>query len=107
MKVLKWAMVAIAVSLSTVLAVRAWDSQRGPPLELWHTYIPHEMTAAATRGADWAQYLAAENRVFAEVRDEVTAKLPPEAQTTSNRYFAGSPIFPGRFKQDWAAQIRV
>ena len=52
MRLFKWAAVAIAVSLATVLAVRAWDSQRGPPLELWHTYIPHEMTAAATREAD-------------------------------------------------------
>ena len=101
MKILKWAAVAIAVSLTTVLGVRAWDSQRGPPLELWHTYVPHEMTAAATSKADWGQYLAAEDRVFAEVREEVTDKLPPEAQTTFNRYFAGSPIFPGRFKQDW------
>ena len=32
---------------------------------------------------------------------EVTDKLEPEAQTPGNRYFEGSPIYPGRFAQDW------
>ena len=44
-KLVKWLAVVIAVALASVLGVRAWDSQRGPPLELWHTYVPHEMTA--------------------------------------------------------------
>ena len=107
MKVLKWAAVAIAVSLTTVLAVRAWDSQRGPPLELWHTYVPHEMTAAATSKADWGQYLAAEDRVFTEVREEVTDKLPPESRTAYNRYFSGSPIYPGQVHAGLESFVRA
>ena len=31
---LKWGAVALAVALATLLAVRAYDSQRGPPLDL-------------------------------------------------------------------------
>jgi alpha-beta hydrolase superfamily lysophospholipase len=100
-KLLKWVVALVGVSLVTVLVVRAWDAQRGPPLELWHTFVPHEMTAAEIGKADWAQYVAAEKKIFDEVRREVTDKLDPEARDPANRYFADSPIYPGRFAQDW------
>ena len=35
------------------------------------------------------------------MRTEVTDKLPEEERIESNRYFADSPIYPGRFKEDW------
>ncbi len=100
-KLLKWGAVVLAVSVLTLLAVRAYDSQRGPPLELWHTFVPHELSASEIDKADWARYLAAEERAFAEVRAEVTDKLGPQAQEPGNRYFADSPIYPGRFARDW------
>ena len=37
------------VSALTLLAVRAFDSQRGPPLESWHTVVPKELTANRPR----------------------------------------------------------
>lgn len=98
---LRWGAVVIAVALVTLLAVRAWDVQRGPPLELWHTFIPHELSADEIDRADWKRYLAAEERAFAEVRTEVTARLPPETRDETNRYYEGSPIYPGRFATDW------
>ena len=58
-KLSKWIVALLAASLVTLLAVRAYDSQRGPPLELWHTFVPHEMTAEQIRDSDWTQYLAA------------------------------------------------
>ena len=101
LKLLKWLAMLALVILATVLGVRAWDAQRGPQLELWHTHVPHELTAAQIDGSDWAQYLAAEQETFAEVRSEVTDKLPPKARNLANRYFAGSPIYPGNFAHDW------
>lgn len=98
---LKWAAVVFAVGVLTLLAVRAVDSQRGPPLELWHTFTPHELSAAEIDSADWKQYLAAEERAFAEVRTEVTDRLGPQARDPSNRYDATSPIYPGKFASDW------
>ncbi|HEY5308985.1 MAG TPA: alpha/beta hydrolase, partial [Casimicrobiaceae bacterium] len=98
---MKWAVTLVAVILATVLAVRAWDAQRGPPLEIWHTHVPHEMSAAEIGASNWTQYLAAEQKAFADVREEVTDKLEPEARNAANRYFAGSPIYPGNFAQDW------
>lgn len=96
---------ALAVALLTVLAVRAYDSQRGPPLELWHTFVPHELTARQIDASDWAAYLAAEATSFAEVRAEVTDKLGPESQNAGNRYYAGSPIYPARFAKDWKSLL--
>ncbi len=100
-KLLKWVVMLVVVILATVLAVRAWDAQRGPPLEIWHTHVPHEMSAAEIGESNWTQYLAAEQKAFDDVRAEVTDKLEPEARNSANRYFAGSPIYPGNFAHDW------
>ena len=91
----------MAVCLVTFLAVRIWDSQRGLPLEPWHTYVPQELTREELESADWTQYLAAEQRIFDELRTEVTQKLAPEERVPVNRYFDGSPVYPGRFADDW------
>ena len=101
LKFAKRALALIAVSAVTLLAVRAYDSQRGPGLELWHTYVPHELTAAELDKADWAAYLKAEARMFQAVKAEVVARLDAEARVPGNRYFDGSPIYPGNFVQDW------
>ena len=101
LKVLKWTAALLGASLLTLLAVRVYDSQRGPPLERWHTFVPHEMTAEQIRDSDWKNYLAAEQRLFDEVRVNVTDKLDPESRNAANRYFSGSPVYPGHFAQDW------
>ncbi|WP_341988994.1 alpha/beta hydrolase [Azorhizobium sp. AG788] len=85
----------------TVFAVRIYDTQRGPPLEPWHTYVPQELTIPEMDRADWASYLATEQRLFDAVRGEVTEKLPPADRLPINRYFDGSPIYPPHFQQDW------
>lgn len=100
-RLLRRALLLLFVVAATLLAVRAWDSQRGPPLQLWHTYVPHDMRAAGIDKADWASYLKAEDALFREVRAEVVDKLEPENRTAGNRYFAGSPIYPGSFVHDW------
>src|SRR4051812_46772156 len=91
----------LVVCLVTFLAVRIWDSQRGLPLEPWHTFVPHELTGKELDHADWAQYLAAEQAIFDQLRTEVTQKLGPEERVPVNRYFDGSPVYPGHFADDW------
>ncbi len=85
----------------TLLGVRIYFAESGPPLALWHTVLPPELTAAQIDAADWPAWVAAEDAAFAAVRREVTDRLPPEDQTPANRYFAGSPLNPQRFAQDW------
>ena len=91
----------VAIVVLTLLAVRAFDSQRGPPLEAWHEVVPKELTADEMAGTDWQGYLDAENAAFEEVRARVTQRLDTEDRVPANRYFEGSPVYPGRFAQDW------
>ncbi|MCW2242731.1 alpha/beta hydrolase [Azospirillum canadense] len=91
----------IALGVLALLVVRIYDSQRGPPLEVWHTFVPEELHKKNLDHSDWSQYLAAEDTLFDSVRTEVTQKLSPGERVPVNRYFDGSPIYPGRFAQDW------
>lgn len=91
----------LAVSAVVLLLVRAYDSQRGLPLETWHTFVPQELHHKDLESSGWTDYLKAESAIFDSVRAEVTRKLPPEERVPVNRYFDGSPIYPGRFPQDW------
>jgi alpha-beta hydrolase superfamily lysophospholipase len=98
---LRRVLVLLIAIAATLLVARAWDSQRGPDLELWHTYVPHDMHADQIDKSDWAAWLKAEEAVFRGVRAEVTDKLDAEAKVPGNRYYDGSPIYPGHFAQDW------
>ena len=100
-KLLKRVALVFTVSLLTLLAVRAWDSQRGAPLALWHTYAPRELTGKELAEADWKDYLEAERQAFESVRAQVTQKLDLEDRVPANRYFEGSPLYPGNFATDW------
>ena len=91
----------IVVSALTLLAIRAFDSQRGPPLESWHTVVPKELTADEIAGSDWQGYLVAEDAVLEQVRAEVTRRLDAKDRVPANRYFENSPVYPGRFAKDW------
>lgn len=91
----------LAVVAATLFVVRVVDSQRGPPLELWHTFVPDDVRADAIDKLDWNGWLAAEARLFTQVRREVTDRLDAEERRPDNRYFAGSPINPSHFEQDW------
>jgi len=88
-------------ALVLFLGIRVWQVGHAPPLEPWHTEVPHDLTAADLAGMDWQGYLAAEDRVMAEVRAEVTDRLDPAERQPFNRYFSGSPIYPERFATNW------
>ena len=100
-KGIKYTLIALAAAFVALVAGRAWDSQRGPPLEPWHTYAPRELNARELDAAEWPQYVEAENRIFETVRDKVTRALPERDRIPTNRYFEGSLVYPGHFKQDW------
>lgn len=100
-RLVKRGLVLLIVVATTLLAMRAWDSQRGPPLEPWHTYVPHDLHAAGIDKADWSTYVRAEEAIFRDVRREVIDKVEAEGHTLGNRYYAESPIYPGKFTQDF------
>ncbi len=100
-RVVKYASAGLLIALAVFLGLRVVLSLRGPSLSTWHTYVPREMTSAQMQDADWGRYLAEEARIFQSVRTEVSQRLAPDQRVASNRYFAGSPLYPGRFAQDF------
>lgn len=99
--VLKGTLLVVAIVAVTLLAIRAYDSQRGAPLKPWHTYVPEEPDATALDQMNWAEYIKAENALFESVRQNVTEKLDPDDQVADNRYYKGSPVYPAHFSTDW------
>ncbi|SET34471.1 alpha/beta hydrolase [Thorsellia anophelis] len=65
----------ILVALLTFMVIRIYDSQRGLRLEVWHRYVPNEMTAAEIDKMTFADYLKAEEGIFQEVIDNVIKPL--------------------------------
>jgi alpha-beta hydrolase superfamily lysophospholipase len=94
-------LILLATVAITFFAIRVYDTQRGPPLAVWHTYVPHELKGKELDAADWSQYLAQEAKIFEAVKTEVTQKLDPADRVPMNRYFDGSPVYPEHFSQDF------
>src|SRR5215470_12695205 len=98
---LKWTVVLLVLAFAGLFGIRAWDALRGAPLSVWHKFVPDDLRAKELKKLEWGDYLKAENAVFEQVRANVTDKLEPEDRTAANRYFDGSPIYPGKFATDW------
>lgn len=93
--------IALAAVLVLLLGLRIYAIQQGPPLAPWHTYVPDELRAAELDQTSWQQYLAHEQRLFALVRQHVSAGLDAHDQVDSNRYFEGAGVNPNHFPRDW------
>jgi len=100
-KAARWGVILVGVSLVTFLGIRIYDTQRGDPLEPWHEFIPQELSAKTMETARFADYRAAEEVLFRDVRHNVTERLPMGDRVPYNRYFEGSPVFPEHFETDW------
>jgi alpha-beta hydrolase superfamily lysophospholipase len=100
-RLLKLALGTLLAFAVIFLGARIYISQQGAPLEPWHTFVPHELDAREIDDADWDRYLEVENAIFEEVRTGVTQRLDADEQVPANRYFEGSPVYPGHFAVDW------
>ncbi len=100
-KSIKYALVALSIMAIILFSARAYVAQGGAPLESWHRFVPHEMSVEELNQSDWDGYLKAEAAIFETLRTEITQQLETKDQVPYNRYFEGSPIYPGRFPQDW------
>ena len=98
---LKRAGILAVVVVVTLFVGRIVETQRGPPLRVWHTYVPEELTVDEMERTDWAGYVKAEAALFERLGAELKRGLEPEDRIPGNRYFDGSPIYPPRFQQDW------
>jgi alpha-beta hydrolase superfamily lysophospholipase len=100
-KLAKWMTLLLILVALTFFSVRIYLTRSGPPLALWHTFVPHELKAKDLDAIDWRQYLAKEAELFESVKTEVTQKLGADDRVPMNRYFEGSPVYPPHFFQDF------
>jgi alpha-beta hydrolase superfamily lysophospholipase len=73
---------------------------RQPPLQIWHrAALDSEFQAGAD--ADLESYRRREDRLFAELHEEVHAKLAPGEQRLVNRFATASPLNPDNHVRNW------
>lgn len=90
----------LATALVVLLGVRVYLSQQGPDLHRWHTWHGDELSAGEIDRATFADYLAREARIFADLQRNVTAKTAGEERTPLNRFYRHSLVWPGQFAPD-------
>ena len=96
-KITKWFLALLSIVTVTFLAVQIYNSQRGLPLDVWHTYVPHELSPKEIDAADWRTISRPRRRIFDSLRVNVSEKLTPEEQVPFNRYFRGQPRLSATF----------
>ena len=101
LSIVKFLLVAALALLAAIFVVRAIQAMRGPPLELWHTHVPDEPSPGQIDNMDWKAWIARENTIFADVKAEVTDKLPESQHRPQNRYWQGAPMNPANLAHDW------
>ena len=87
--------------LIILLGLRVALTERGPDLQLWHTWVPEELSDSEMDRTDWAGYLSNEQKIFAQMKVNVSDKLPDDNPETYNRYAEQSPVYPEHFSTDW------
>lgn len=97
----KRAIMLAMMALIVLLGLRVALTERGPDLQLWHTWVPQELSDSEMDRTDWTGYLSNEQKIFAEMKVNVSDKLPDDNPETWNRYAKQSPVYPEHFATDW------
>lgn len=94
---LAWTAGIVAVLLLAVVLINAFASRSLPELEPWHRVALDEPGTSALRAMDWPAYLAAEQKLF----DQMRAALAGTARAGRYRYDRGSQLGAPEGTQDW------
>ncbi len=82
-----------------ILFVRQLESR--PDLKVWHKIEHDAEFTAASSVQDFEEYFAIEDRLFAQLDEEVYDQIEPEDRRLINRYHRGSLADPGRWSTNW------
>jgi alpha-beta hydrolase superfamily lysophospholipase len=88
-------------ALVVVLAGFAYYVRSLPELSVWHRATLDEEFSAASTVSDFAGYLALEDRLFAQLDEQVCARVPTGPDQALNRYSRGSLADPARWPTPW------
>lgn len=101
LRLTKRILLCLLALLLVFLLIRIYETERGPALHPWHKWVPHEMSEREIDNASFGEYQAAEEKLFREMKSQVTDKLSNDEKTPLNRYYEGSLVYPGKFAHDW------
>ncbi len=96
---LVWLMVLGAVLLITLAATLYIHSL--PELDIWHTTILKNEFTVDSNVKTFKEYMVLEEKLFNEMDEEITAKLPKDKQSKVNRYTQNSLSNPKRWPHNW------
>jgi alpha-beta hydrolase superfamily lysophospholipase len=85
--------------VALVVYIRFLESS--PDLSVWHLADLDEEFTVKSDVSDFRQYLALEDRLFAQLDDRVYAKVPQGPENSVNRYSRGSLSDPSRLPINW------
>ena len=97
---LKRALIVGVLVLVALLILRIAITERGPELQLWHKWVPTELSKSQMDRSDWADYLQNEQAIFVDMKRNVTDKVV-DVPETLNRYSQNSRVYPEHFATDW------
>lgn len=92
----------LALPVAAAAAEAAAKKEEKPAFQPWHTAAFKEEFHAGGKEKTLADYLALEDRVFAELDENVYQKVEAREKSVVNRYWAGSLADPRVLKPDWS-----
>ena len=92
---------AMAGALVVLVVVLVVYLQGRPDLEVWHLENLDEEFRADSAVETFSEYLALENRLFAQLDELVYGATREETEYQINRYDRGSLSDPGRWPTNW------
>jgi len=95
------AAIGVAVLLLVFFIGRIYQSEQGPPLHLWHSWVADEMTPAEMDRASFANYQRQEARIFQDMKVNLNDALSERDKNALNRFYPGSAVYPAHFQTDW------
>lgn len=102
-KIFVWIVAACVISFFTFILVKAFEARKYPELKVWHREVLKSEFTEKDYSDDFTfnDYLAIEEKVFAELDENITRKLEENDKGIFNRYFPESLSSPGRFERDY------
>ena len=100
---LRLSLLAALVALTIVLGAAISARSRIADLKPWHRLVPSAEVRASDVGPAFTlgDYLAREEKVFAEVRTHIEDRLAPQERLSPNRYDREGRASPSRLGRDW------
>lgn len=91
---------AVGAFLASVIALVLYMEAR-PDLEVWHVADLDQEFTAGSDTKTLLEYLALEDRLFAQLEEQVYARISSDQQRLLNRFAHGSLSDPNRWKRNW------